>query len=228
MQNQTVGQVPQQINNSISSSAVSPMSNQKQGYQDIFYQLEQAIGADAQRLRALISKGVITQQQGQYLMAQLARKAQQINNYKSSIASNQASVPMQNVQQPSVSQMQNSIAMFNQEHPGFFDSDGRSEVLAYLKGYDMDKDEIVRISQLIEKLENSAVDKYLKKSAYEKSLNDENSAAKSKLTAYAQNAQSDSNGNRIFTREDIGNMSGEEFTKNEKLIMEQLRQGLIK
>ena len=77
----------------------------------------------------------------------------------------------------------------------------------------------------MEKLENAAVDRYLKKSAYEKSLNDENSAAKSKLTAYAQNASSDSNANRIFTREDIGNMSGEEFTRNEKLSMEQLRKG---
>ena len=92
----------------------------------------------------------------------------------------------------------------------------------------MDKDEIVQISQLVEKLENSAVDKYLKKSAYEKTLNDENAAAKKKLTSYAQNGSYDGNMNRIFTREDIGNMSGEEFTQNEKAIMEQLRQGLIK
>ncbi len=226
MQNQISGQVPQQINNSISSSAVSPQAAQNLGYKNLFYQLEQAIGADVQRINNLLSKGVINRQQGQYLMAQLARKAQEINNYKNS--------EMQNFTQPNsvpsmpVSSSLNSMALFNQEHPGFFDGEGRVDVLNYIKGYDMDKDEIVRISQLVEKLENAAVDKYLKKSAYEKSLNDENSAAKSKLMAYAQSAPSDSNMNRIFTREDIGNMSGEEFTKNEKLIMEQLRQGLIK
>ena len=33
---------------------------------------------------------------------------------------------------------------------------------------------------------------------------------------------------KVFTREDIGRMSGEEFAKNEKLIMEQVKQGLIK
>ena len=68
----------------------------------------------------------------------------------------------------------------------------------------------------------------MKKSAYEKSLNDENALAKSKLTAYAQNAPGDQNFNRIFTREEIGRMSGEEFTKNEKMIMNQLKNGLIK
>lgn len=222
MQNQISGQIPQQVNNSISLSAESPQAAQNKGYKDIFYQLEQAIGADVQNLRALVSKGMITQQQGQYLMAQLARKAQAINNYKSSLG--QTSVPVQNIP----GNQQSSMDLFNKEYPGFFDGEGRSDVLNYLKGYDMDKDEIVRISQLVENLEKAAVDKYLKKSAYEKSLNDENSAAKRKLTAYAQNAPSDSNANRIFTREDIGNMSGEEFTKNEKLIMEQLRQGLIK
>jgi hypothetical protein len=92
----------------------------------------------------------------------------------------------------------------------------------------VDKDEISKIAKLVEKLEASAIDSYLKKSAHEKSLNDENSAAKSKLTSYAQNATTDSNNNRIFTREEIGKMSGDEFAKNEKLIMEQVRQGFIK
>jgi hypothetical protein len=33
---------------------------------------------------------------------------------------------------------------------------------------------------------------------------------------------------KVFTREDIGNMSGEEFTQNEQAIMAQAKQGLIK
>lgn len=226
MQNQMCGQTLPQANNRISSSAGNSYPIQNSGYKDLFYQLEQAIGADVQRIRDLLSKGIISQQQGQYLMTQLARKAQDINNYKNSNIRNFLQKPYTAL--PSAGSVLNPMALFNQEHPGFFDGEGRSDVLNYLKDYDMDKDEIVRISQLMENLENAAVDRYLKKSAYEKSLNDENSAAKSKLTAYAQNASSDSNANRIFTREDIGNMSGEEFTRNEKLIMEQLRQGLIK
>lgn len=77
-------------------------------------------------------------------------------------------------------------------------------------------------------MEKSAVDRYLKKSEYEKSLNDENTLAKSKLTAYAQNSAPETGFNRVYTREEIGNMSGEEFTKNEKAIMEQVKLGLIK
>ena len=68
----------------------------------------------------------------------------------------------------------------------------------------------------------------MKKSEYEISLNDENALAKSKLTAYAQNSCSDGSVNKIFTREEIGAMSGEEFAKNEKAIMQQLKQGIIK
>ncbi|MBE7712821.1 MAG: hypothetical protein E7Z87_03670 [Cyanobacteria bacterium SIG26] len=225
MQNYTNGiggNIPQQ-NKEISSPAVAPQANPK-GYKDIFYQLEQAIGADVQKVRTLVQKGTITQQEGQYLMGQLARKANEINAYK-----NSANIDNASVQQPPMQPVQvSAMDMFNQERPGFFESEGRGDVLNYIKGYDMDKDEISRIAQLVEGLENSAVDKYLRKSAYEKSLNDENSLAKSKLTAYAQNAFPDSKTTRIFTREDIGNMSGEEFTQNEKMIMDQLKQGLIK
>lgn len=225
MQNQPGGAVPPQLQNAFSSQTVSPQQNPQTGYNDMFYQAEQAIGADFQKLKNLVGQGVISQEQGQYLLVQLARKAQQINNYKNSLKTGEV-VPDSSVQQALPSQ--SPMEMFNQERPGFFDGEGRVDVLNYIKGLNMDKDEIFQISQLVEKLENSAVDKYLKKSAYEKTLNDENAAAKKKLTSYAQNGSYDGNMNRIFTREDIGNMSGEEFTQNEKAIMEQLRQGLIK
>jgi len=220
MQNQTTPTYP----NGIPSPAVSPMADPNLEYKDIFYQLEQTIGADVEHLKNLVQKGIIKKEQGEYLLSQLAHRAQQINAYKNSVQQNAAVQAQAQVQAP----VQDSMELFNQEHPGFFDVESRKEVLDYIKGFGMDKDEILRISKLIEGLENSAVEKYLKKSEYEKSLNDENALAKSKLTAYAQNAPSDSNMNRIFTREEIGNMSGEEFTKNEKAIMEQLKQGLIK
>ncbi len=224
MQNYIAGQVPQP--NQISSSAVRPQTNPQLGYKDIFYQLEQAIGADVYKIKELVQKGTISQQEGQYLMAQLARKAQEINSYKNSMVQQQSTISEQSspVQQPVPSPME----CFNQERPGFFEGAGRVDVLNYIQGLDMDKDEILRISQLVEKLENSAVDKYMKQSAYEKSLNDENALAKSKLTSYAQNTSGENTIPRIFTREDIGNMSGEEFTRNEKAIYEQVRKGLIK
>lgn len=224
MQNQIGGMFPQ-FQNSVSSPAVSPQANPKLGYKDIYYQLEQSIGADVQNVNNLMSQGIISQQQGQYLLAQLTAKAQSINAYKNAQSKNQ--MPVQPVPTP-VMQPQNPMDLFNQERPGFFDAEGRGDVLNYIKGLDMDKDEILKIAQLVEGLENSAVDKYLKKSEYEKSLNDENLRAKSRLTSYAQNASSDNKMTKVFTREDIGRMSGEEFAKNEKLIMEQVKQGLIK
>ncbi len=227
MQNFTGGTYPQQLQKGISSPAVNPQANPMNGYNDTFYQMEQAIGAEVQKVSSLMQQGTITQTQGQYLLAQLARKAQQINMYK---AAQQQQAPNMNAPEmnPQSLPAQNPMDLFNQERPGFFDAEGRGDVLNYIKGYDMDKDEILRISQLVENLENSAVDKYLKKSAHEKSLNDENALAKSKLTAYAQSSPSVNNFNRIYTREQIGRMSGDEFSRNEKMIMEQLRQGLIK
>ncbi len=208
-----------QINNGISSSAVNPQMNPTAGYVDIIQQLEQAIKSDAQKLEILMQQGTIDQSQGQYLMTQLARKYNEINMCKNSFPS---------VNQPQPPVALNPMDLFNQENPGFFDKGTRAEVLNYIKDLDMDKDEISKIAKIVEGLETSAVDGYLKKSAHEKSLNDENSAAKSKLTSYAQNAPADTNLGRVFTREDIGNMTGEEFAKNEKLIMEQVKQGLIK
>lgn len=211
-----------QINsNNIPSSAVTPQMN----YTDIVSQLEQAIATDTLRLQTMLQQGVITKQQGQYLMAQLAKRANEINMCKNSVPfPNQAQT-----QQPQAQQNQMSpLETFTAQNPDFFNAGGRSAVLDYIKNYNLDKDEISQVAKIVEQLENSAVDSYLKKSAHEKSLNDENSAAKSKLNAYAQNSTGNSNMNRIFTREDIGKMTSEEFTKNEKLIMDQVKQGLIK
>ncbi|MBD5402144.1 hypothetical protein HDR58_05020 [bacterium] len=212
-----------QFQNGISSSAVIPQTNLTTNYVDIIQQLQSAIKTDAQRVQLLMQQGTITQDQGQFLMTQLAKKLNEINMCNNAVP--------QGVQAPASQPMVqtiNPMDLFNQENPNFFDKEGRGDILNYIKDLDMDKDEITKIARMVENLENSAVNSYLKKSAHEKSLNDENSVAKSKLTAYAQNAQKDNNLGKIFTRADIGNMSGEEFDKNEKLIMEQVKQGLIK
>lgn len=218
-----------QINNNISSPALNPQGNGGQIYKDVFYQLEQSIGADVQNVNNLVQKGIITQKQGQYLLAQLAGKAQQINEYKNNLQS-MTNAPAQTAATTSMPQFAetNQIEMFNKLRPGFFDEEGRGDLRNYLNGYRMDKDEMLRIATLVEGLEDSAVNRYLKKSAYDKSLNAENEIAKRKLTAYAQNSPTNSKNNRIFTREEIGRMSGDEFARNEKLIMDQVKQGLLK
>ena len=122
------------------------------------------------------------------------------------------------------------IEDFLRENPDFFKQNGRNQVLDYLKNSNaiVDKHEILRISQLIEALEQSAVNGYLQNQAHAKSLNDENEAAKKKLRANAQNSNTADANARVFTREQIGKMNGAEFAKNERAIMEQLRKGLIR
>ena len=142
--------INQQPNNNISSLALSSQ-NALQGYNDVFYQLEQAIGADAQNVNLLMQKGIITQPQGQYLLSQLTNKAQQINMYKNLQNQHQkqvAAAPVQSLQTPQ--QPENPMEMFDKERPGFFEEEGRGDVRDYLKGCEMDKDEILRIASLVE------------------------------------------------------------------------------
>ncbi|MBP3821111.1 hypothetical protein J6G99_05650 [bacterium] len=209
-----------QIFNGISSSAVKPQTN----YTDVIQILEEAIQADMQKVQMLVQQGTITPQQGSYLINMLGNKAQEISMYKQTAPMREK----QNFSSEPVTIEEKPIDIFQKENPDFFGDEKRSELLNYIRNLDLDKDEISKIAQLAQNLENSAVENYLKQSAHDKSMNDENSVAKSKLTSYAQNASSDKNLERIFTREDIGKMSGDEFLRNEKLIMEQVKQGLIK
>ncbi|MBO6180744.1 hypothetical protein J6O86_03560 [bacterium] len=192
--------------NGISSSAVTPQIN----YQNILGQLLTALAVNAQKEQLVKQLG--NNEQIQQLISAFNETNKQNNN-----AVSDANTPAVN-----------PFDLFNQENPGFFEKSARGDVLNYIKDLDMDKDEISKIAKMIEALENSAIEGYLKQSAHDKTINDENLAAKSKLTSYAQNASLDSNNNKVFTREEIGKMSGDEFVKNEKLIMEQVRQGLIK
>ena len=114
--------------------------------------------------------------------------------------------------------------------PDFFNKDGRLDVFDYLKNSEIEFDdgEISKISELVEKIENSAIERYLKEKEHEKALNNENEFAKQRLKANAQNTSSDGLKNLVFTREQIGKMSGKEFAKHERAIMDQLKKGLIK
>ena len=209
-----------QLSNGISSSAVTPQIN----YNDILNQMEQSVKSDAQKLMLLFQQGLIPENQVQYIINKLINTQNQIDLLKQFIPSGKSEETLQHTEETE----QNPFDLFNKEKPDFFKKAGRSEVLDYIKNLDMDKDEILKIANLVELLEKTTIENYLKQSAHDKTLNDENNTAKSKLTSYAQKAIFDGNNNRVFTREDIGTMSGEEFAKNEKLIMEQVKQGLIK
>ncbi len=185
--------------------------------------------ADAVRRTALkdlaiidnfMKSGIINPVQGQHLMNYVLNKAREVI-----VQQQQAGSFMPN-QAAAVS----GIDEFTRENPDFFKQNQRNQVLEYLRNSNagVDKDEILRISQMIEALEQGAVQGYLQKQAHAKSLNDENEAAKQRLRANAQNPNAAENNARIFTREQIGKMSGAEFAKNERAIMEQLRKGLIR
>ena len=178
---------------------------------------------DIQLIENLVQTGVMTQEQGQNLMNYVTKKA--FEKYTLSQQNSQTPV---NMTRQTPSPVQNALAAA--AVPEFFNRDGRVDVFDYLKNANavFDEDEISKISALVEKIENTAIERYLREKDHEKTLNSENEAAKQKLRAYAQNSASDGNKNLVFTREQIGKMSGAEFAKYERMIMDQLRKGLIK
>lgn len=171
--------------------------------------LEQIV-KEAVSIQNLVNDGTLNSQQGQYYMSQLAQKTLKGLNQDE----NAYFYAFQN---------------FEKEKPNFFNQDGRSDVLNYLKNSKVlfDKDEINQISDIIEKIEKCAIERFVKAKTHEEALNNENEVAKSKLNSNAQKSASFANKNMVFTREQIGKMSGAEFTKYEPLIYEQLKQGKI-
>ena len=175
---------------------------------------------DLKTIKNLVQTGVMTQEQGQNLMNYVTQKA--FEKY-CTLQNSQTPQTLQSVK-PAQPPVQNSIP------PEFFNREGRIDVFDYLRNSNtaFDEDELSKISALVEKIENKAVERYLKELEHEKTLNSENETAKQRLRANAQNSVSDGLKNLVFTREQIGKMSGAEFAKHERAIMDQLRKGLIK
>ncbi len=179
---------------------------------------------DINMISNLVETGVMTQEQGQNLMNYVTKKA-----FEKYIASQSSETPNK------ISALASTITEQEQKTqnmpmPDFFNKDGRLDVYDYLKNSEIEFDngEISKISDLVEKIENSAIERYLKEKEHEKALNNENEFAKQRLRANAQNTSSDGLKNLVFTREQIGKMSGAEFAKHERAIMDQLKNGLIK
>ena len=172
--------------------------------------LKQQLALDIQEIENLVKTGQISQEQGLSLMNFVTEKA--FEKY----------TKLNEIPREPVKSLK--------ETPEFFNKDGRIDVFDYLKGtnVDFDDDEISKISSLVETIEKTAIDRYLREQEHEKTLNSENETAKQRLRANAQNSTSDGDTNLVFTREQIGKMSGAEFAKHERAIMDQLRKGLIR
>ena len=140
---------------------------------------------------------------------------------------------VQNTQEDLTTQISDKNTVFEEfakKNPNFFNIGRRSEILNYLKSdnISVDKDELSKISKIVEAVEASAIERYLQKVAHEQNLEKANLQAKQKLQANAQNTKSECKNFSPFTREQIGKMTSAEYLKNEPLIMEQLKKGLIK
>ena len=196
----------------------SQADNQNKTFAEQDVLKQQAI-QDIKLIENLVQAGVMTQEQGLNLVNFVTNKA--FDKYTKNVNTPQTQGENKNESL--------EIAKIT-DIPEFFKQDGRSDVYNYLQdvNFNFDEDEISKISNLVEKIEASAIEKYLREKEHEKTLNLENESAKQRLRANAQNSCSDGTKNLVFTREQIGKMSGKEFAKHERAIMDQLRKGLIK
>lgn len=194
-------------------------------------QIETAISKDFEKIQKLMKSGLINSAQGQNLQKQVLKKAFDKLVQTEKIKQNLLAALNQNQSKNQVfTDKNNDFEDFSGHNTEFFNSGGRQEVLNYLKSSNakMGKDELNKISEIIEIVEKAAIEGYLKKVNHEKNLKESNETAKRKLTANAQRIGYSGNLSKTFTREQIGKMNSAEFTKYEPLIMEQLKKGLIK
>lgn len=191
--------------------------------------LEKSLKQDFDKIQKLVKNGLINSKQGQNLKKEVLKKAFDKLVQTEKIKRNQANKNQINYKNTAMDTNKN-IEEFSQNNPNFFDSQGRKEVLNYLKSgnVSLGKDDINKISDIVRIIEKSAIDRFIQKAAHEKNLRTSNESAKQKLRANAQKTGFSGHFSRTFTREQIGNMSSEEFAKYEPAIMEALKRGLIK
>lgn len=200
---------------------------QKLDNQKIKSPIENNISQDFAKIQQLVNAGLINSKHGQNLKQQVLKKAfdelVQIEKVKRNLQ------PPMNFNKPALDKNK-VFDEFSRSNPEFFNTDGRKDVLEYLKSGEviLGKDELDKISNIIRLVEKTAIDRYLKKVDHEKALRNSNEAAKQRLTANAQKSGVSGGFSRPFTREQIGKMSSAEFTKYEPLIMEQLKKGFIR
>lgn len=134
---------------------------------------------------------------------------------------------MQAAKTPSVSEI---LQQFEQQHQGFFNSPSRQTFKEYLiaKFDELDLQELAVMAKIVEAMENEAVENFKSQNSHQKAIEDANNQAKMRLNSFCfkpgQNVQ---DVGRNFSRQDVNNMSLEDFNKNEKQIMKQLRHEML-
>jgi len=195
-------------------------------------QIEKTLVQDFSKIQKLMQVGLINSGQGQNLKQQVLKKAFDMLVQTEKIKrSSPVEMPPKTENNSEIRISKSEVfEEFSKSNPDFFNPEGRKEVLDYLKSDDLmiGKDELKKISGIIRVVEKAAIDRYLKKAAYEKNLRASNDITKQRLTANAQKSSFGGNFSRTFNREQIGKMSSAEFAKYESVIMEQLKKGLIR
>ena len=193
-------------------------------------QIKTAIQEDFSKIQKLMQSGLINSLQGQNLKKQVLKKAFDKLVQTEKIKRNINALLPKSQNNPAVANKNQIFEEFGRNNPDFFNSDGRKEVLNYLKSGNvaLGKEDLSKISDMVRTIEKSAIERYLEKMTHEKTLRESNKAAKEKLTANAQNSKGSKNLSRTFTREQIGKMSSMEFAKYEQDIMKQLKRGQIR
>lgn len=156
-------------------------------------------------LRTLIQNGIIPVEQGQNYVMNLIKNTFQIPLAPQTDAPTQMQAP---VPQPA---MQTQNPQVN----------ARQSILDYFQNTGVNQEDMNTLSGYLTNYANEAVNKY-------KQQLSQNENAKQRLYSNAQNTTSDTKIDRVYSAQEIGKMTTEEFLRNEDAIMDQLRKGKIR
>ena len=198
------------------------------------------------KIQALVNAGKIDTNVGtallnQMLVDSLKQNSQSGVNFPQNLnqAQAQAQIPipqqndkmLQNAQTQAQQTPLNIVELLKQfeaNNVDFFKKPSRQSLKEYLQNNieEMTPSQIEAISKLVTTIETGAVDDYVNQMNYQKQLENANKEAISKMNTNVANTTNVSNNalNKIFTREDVKNMTTDEFLANEAQIMAQLRE----
>ena len=200
------------------------------------------------KIQALVNAGKIDTNVGtallnQMLVDSLKQNSQSGVNFPQNLNQAQAQaqaqipIPQQNdkILQNAQTQAQQTplnivelLKQFEANNVDFFKKPSRQSLKEYLQNNieEMTPSQIEAISKLVTTIETGAVDDYVNQMNYQKQLENANKEAISKMNTNVANTTNVSNNalNKIFTREDVKNMTTDEFLANEAQIMAQLRE----
>ena len=183
--------------------------------------IKEIIANNFSKIERLVTLGRLTPQQGAILKTEVLQKAFGSSNLQTQQANENASPEVKS----------DSFIEFEKSNPDFFSTESRKLVKSYLQqGFNtLSQEELVQIADLVKAVEEAAIREYEQSKARENSFIETNNEAKKRLASnvLAGSKPAGSSG-RIFTREEIGKMSPEDFRQNEAEIMAQLRKGQIK